>query len=64
MKKSIINSEMNDEKIGDKALEVLQYIEFLSLNYGVAWPSNIYLSEKFSFSSRSISSYIAILVAT
>ena len=55
---------MNDEKIGNKALEVLKYIEYLSLNYGVAWPSNIYLSEKFSFSSRSISSYIAILVAT
>ena len=63
-RKVIINNAMNDEKIGDKALEVLKYIEYLSRNYGVAWPSNIYLSEKLSFSSRSISRYIAVLVAT
>lgn len=63
-RKVIINNAMNDEKIGDKALEVLKYIEHLSRNYGVAWPSNIYLSEKLSFSSRSISRYIAVLVAT
>ena len=54
-RKVIINNAINDEKIGDKALEVLKYIEYLSRNYGVAWPSNIYLSEKLSFSSRSIS---------
>lgn len=63
-RKVIINNAMNDEKIGDKALEVLKYIEYLSRNYGVAWPSNIYLSEKLSYSSRSISRYIAVLVAT
>ena len=43
-RKVIINNAMNDEKIGDKALEVLKYIEYLSRNYGVAWPFNIYLS--------------------
>ncbi len=63
-RKIIINNAMNDEKIGDKALAVLKYIEYLSRNYGVAWPSNIYLSEKLSFSSRSISRYIAVLVDT
>ena len=63
-RKVIINNAMNDEKIGDKALEVLKYIEYLSRNYGVAWPSNTHLSEKLSFSSRSISRYIAVLVAT
>ena len=63
-RKVIISNAMNDEKIGDKALEVLKYIEYLSRNYGVAWPSNSHLSEKLSFSSRSISRYIAVLVAT
>lgn len=63
-RKVIINNAMNDEKIGDKALEVLKYIEYLSRNYGVAWPSNTHLSEKLSYSNRSISRYIAVLVAT
>ena len=63
-RKVIINNAMNDEKIGDKALEVLKYIEYLSRNYGVAWPSNTHLSEKLLYSSRSISCYIAVLVAT
>lgn len=63
-RKIIINNAMNDEKLGDKVLEVLKCIEYLSRNYGVAWPSNIYLSEKLSFSSRSISRYIAVLIAT
>ena len=63
-RKVIINNAMNDEKIGDKALEVLKYIEYLSRNYGVAWPSNTHLSEKLSYSNRSISCYIAVLVAT
>ena len=63
-RKVIISNAMNDEKIGDKALEVLKYIEYLSRNYGVAWPSNSHLSDKLSFSSRSISRYIAVLVAT
>jgi len=63
-RKIIINNAINDEKIGDKALAVLKYIEYLSRNHGVAWPSNTHLSEKLSFSSRSISRYIAVLVAT
>lgn len=63
-RKVIINNAMNDEKIGDKALEVLKYIEYLSRNYGVAWPSNSHLSEKLSYSNRSISRYIAVLVTT
>lgn len=63
-RKTIINNAMNDEKISDKALEVLKYIEYLSRNYGVAWPSNTYLSEKLLYSSRSISRYIAVLVTT
>ena len=57
-RKAILNNAMNDEKIGDNALTVLKYIEYLSRKYDVAWPSNIYLSEKLSFSIR----YIAALI--
>lgn len=63
-RKIIIGNAMNDEKIGDKVLDVLKYIEYLSRDYGVAWPSNSHLAKKLGFSDRSISRYIAILVAT
>lgn len=58
-----LNNARNDEKISDKELVVLKYVEFLTRIYGVAWATNAYFVQKLGYSDRSITRYITNLIS-